>query len=710
MKKYLLLILSISYFLAEAQLTPTQPMQEINAFTSVVADGQLIIASTDKNKIVKSTDGGTTWLTVTGNVPAGINKLYSPAPSLIFACGNGGAMTKSSDFGDTWSPVNSGTTVDLLDFTSINSSILFACGKAGKIIKSTDGGSSWTAMNPTQFNINSIKFASQQTGWAACDNGIILRTLDAGATWARVPGASAPCDFGVITLHGLDGIFVFGREGQVVASTNGGIDWKYGDETYYMKGDTVIAAWNYGRDTVVYADDRGALSMVIMKPDRLGFDRFGDQAPLEARYNAAFRTADKMFFVAGSGPNLSKAYGSGNNWTPLILLLKGKNLRLLKFAGDKVGIVSDFDAQYYYSESDVFVTTDAGANWRFAKRGTRLRSLQALSPEKLYITELSAWMSRDSGKVWTTKTNIDGYFRDMLFLDSLNGYCLSYYLYPTPPGLPRGRLYKTNDGGYTWSQLQIFESWSVWDIYADKTGRMWISQGAYGDILVSNNGGTGLSSSYVSTNAMPVGANIGERGYMAFGDGKIAFSSSGGFGFTLKYDQPGITLNAASNSIDGKSLVVGNGGKMLATTNDGESWQEINLGTSSDFTAVALMSDLSYIVCTGSGEVFKGERPFIFTDVKDETANSEMPVAFTLGNYPNPFNGSTVIHFTLPEDFNCRLEVFSSLGSLIFSNDIKGSKGENRFNFDAAGLESGVYFYRVKAGGKVLTGKMVLLK
>jgi len=52
MKKYLLLILSISYFLAEAQLTPTQPMQEINAFTSVVADGQLIIASTDKNKKV----------------------------------------------------------------------------------------------------------------------------------------------------------------------------------------------------------------------------------------------------------------------------------------------------------------------------------------------------------------------------------------------------------------------------------------------------------------------------------------------------------------------------------------------------------------------------------------------------------------------------------------------------------------------------------
>ncbi|GAB1347938.1 hypothetical protein MASR1M107_01490 [Ignavibacteriales bacterium] len=125
-------------------------------------------------------------------------------------------------------------------------------------------------------------------------------------------------------------------------------------------------------------------------------------------------------------------------------------------------------------------------------------------------------------------------------------------------------------------------------------------------------------------------------------------------------------------TIAGNSLIYacGENGKIIRSTDNGNSWQEINLGTGSDFTAVSLMSDLSYIVCTGSGEVFKGERPFVFTDVKDESP--ELPVAFTLGNYPNPFNGSTVINFTLPNESDCKLEVFSPIGSRVFESEIKG--------------------------------------
>jgi photosystem II stability/assembly factor-like uncharacterized protein len=474
-----------------------------------------------------------------------------------------------------------------------------------------------------------------------------------------------------------------------------------------MVGDTVIAAWHYARDTVVYADDRGALSMVVVKPDRLAFGRFGSQYPLLAKYIGAFRTDDKMFYVAGSGPNLSKAFGSGNGWISLIMLLKGKNLKFMKFADDKVGMVCDFSDQYYYSESSVYVTTDAGANWRYAKTGTRLRNLQALSPEKLYISEMRGWMSRDSGKTWTAKSDANGSMRDMIFLDSLNGYCLTYYTSPVP-GDPKGRLFKTTNGGYSWTQLQIFESWSVWDIYADKDGRMWISQGAYGAILVSSDGGYNSSSMYISTNSPPVGANIGALGYMAFGDGKIAFSSSGGFGFSLKYNQPGVVLNAASNSIEGRSLVVGNGGLILATTDYGNSWQTLPSGTTLNLTSVWLMPDLSFIVGTSSGEVFKGNTPIIFTEVENESP--ELPVDFTLGNYPNPFNGTTVIHFTLPADTDCKLEVFSPIGSRVFEIDIKGLKGNNNYNLNVPTLNSGVYLYRITAGGKALTGKMILLK
>lgn len=90
--------------------------------------------------------------------------------------------------------------------------------------------------------------------------------------------------------------------------------------------------------------------------------------------------------------------------------------------------------EYYYSESAVYVTTDAGTNWRYAKTGTRLRNLQALSPEKLYISEMKGWMSRDSGKTWTAKNEAAGVLRDMLFLDSLNVSLTTCI--PIPPGYP----------------------------------------------------------------------------------------------------------------------------------------------------------------------------------------------------------------------------------------------------------------------------------
>lgn len=68
MKKYLLSILPFVSFLL-CTLTPTHPWQEIDAFTSIVAKDQSIVVSTDKNKIIKSSDGGTTWQTVTDNIP-----------------------------------------------------------------------------------------------------------------------------------------------------------------------------------------------------------------------------------------------------------------------------------------------------------------------------------------------------------------------------------------------------------------------------------------------------------------------------------------------------------------------------------------------------------------------------------------------------------------------------------------------------------------
>ncbi|HEU4365733.1 MAG TPA: S8 family serine peptidase [Candidatus Krumholzibacteria bacterium] len=92
----------------------------------------------------------------------------------------------------------------------------------------------------------------------------------------------------------------------------------------------------------------------------------------------------------------------------------------------------------------------------------------------------------------------------------------------------------------------------------------------------------------------------------------------------------------------------------------------------------------------------------------------EAPVSFetTLEqNYPNPFNPRTTISFTLAAESLVRLDVFDVTGRRVAAlmDGVKGA-GRHAVDFEASSLASGVYFYRLNAGGVVAQRKMVLLK
>jgi hypothetical protein len=80
-------------------------------------------------------------------------------------------------------------------------------------------------------------------------------------------------------------------------------------------------------------------------------------------------------------------------------------------------------------------------------------------------------------------------------------------------------------------------------------------------------------------------------------------------------------------------------------------------------------------------------------------------------NYPNPFNPRTTIRFSLAETARAKVEVFNARGQLVETLlDREMSAGSHSIDFNAQGLASGVYFYRLTAGGFTDTRRMVLLK
>jgi len=80
-------------------------------------------------------------------------------------------------------------------------------------------------------------------------------------------------------------------------------------------------------------------------------------------------------------------------------------------------------------------------------------------------------------------------------------------------------------------------------------------------------------------------------------------------------------------------------------------------------------------------------------------------------NYPNPFNPSTNIRFTLPQVEQVTINVYNSIGQKIETLVSRQmAAGSHSVTFDAEGLPSGVYIYRLKAGEYRESRKMLLVK
>ncbi len=97
------------------------------------------------------------------------------------------------------------------------------------------------------------------------------------------------------------------------------------------------------------------------------------------------------------------------------------------------------------------------------------------------------------------------------------------------------------------------------------------------------------------------------------------------------------------------------------------------------------------------------------SDVEDDNTNIN---SFYLSqNFPNPFNPSTKIRFSIPHSTFVTLKVYDLLGREIATiiNEEK-MPGNYEVNFNANNLSSGVYFYRIRAGSFIDTKRLILLR
>jgi hypothetical protein len=155
---------------------------------------------------------------------------------------------------------------------------------------------------------------------------------------------------------------------------------------------------------------------------------------------------------------------------------------------------------------------------------------------------------------------------------------------------------------------------------------------------------------------------------------------------------------------------------VVKTDEDGNvSWDYLLSGTNDDCgNSVRQTSDGGFMVGGVTASFGAGSDDFLLIKIAPDMsvpyASVPQKMCF-LTNYPNPFNSSTQIEYTLPTTRQVSLRLYDVLGRevAVLVNGIK-TAGEYRVTFDAAGLASGVYLCRIEAGEFAQTRKIVLLR
>ena len=130
-------------------------------------------------------------------------------------------------------------------------------------------------------------------------------------------------------------------------------------------------------------------------------------------------------------------------------------------------------------------------------------------------------------------------------------------------------------------------------------------------------------------------------------------------------------------------------------------------------TGVAVMPDGSKFFVTdsfnGTTRVYK---KVVSTGIVDRRGGSETPDAYALmQSFPNPFNPTTTIRYALPNRSHVTLTLFNTIGQTVaelVNGDIDA--GYHEVKLDASKLASGVYYYRLVAGGFSETRKLILVR
>lgn len=359
-------------------------------------------------------------------------------------------------------------------------------------------------------------------------------------------------------------------------------------------------------------------------------------------------------------------------------------------------------------------------------------------------------MYQDSaGRIWLTTWGFEGlyYSDDGAQTWTSAGVDLSGGIGGAPDGLPdgfaqiyaitedilgtlfisanNGEVYRSFDRGTTWQkakQLPLGSADTAYSLESDPTVAGKLYAGTFGDGLY-------ITTDFAETWAKPASAGL-LNGYVYDIEvdpvtGNLFVGTAKGIFYSADDGATWTGLNNAfpfpTNPPEIRAIAFDENGQLFASTWGQGVWNSPDW-TASSLSVFALKNTNVMNMAVSRGKVFTLAdngltASFRYTSSSRSTSNEEVdglevPTDFALEqNYPNPFNPTTSIQFNLPLTQNVNLSVFDILGRRV-ATLVNGQlpAGKHNVTFEASGLPSGMYLYRLSTPNGSISQKMILMK
>jgi photosystem II stability/assembly factor-like uncharacterized protein len=606
----------------------------------------------------------------------------------------------STDNGVSWNPSGlAGKSIGPLG-AAANGYLFAGVGYPSIIYRSTDNGTSWnidtTGLGSTQDQAVSFYTGPSGTVILSFINKV-FRSTNNGDSWSLLYNGGANR-----AAIGLTGNIYLGTANGVLRSTNNGVAWAY-------KNTGLATTVGVASLLSLPNGDLLATSDIVYRSTNSG-DSWQAIGPAVSIGTAHHLVSDgnSTFYVGAYARGVFRTTDGGANWTQQVGGFRGSANKAIaaKTSGEIVTA----------GESGVFVSTDNGATWNLRGNGlgTHSQSIQTLavtpSGSLLAVSALNAnlFRSTDNGGNWSQifpPAQIPGPFLSVSPNIVLGG---------------AAGVYRSTNDGVNWASTGTTINQTVMALMRHSNGMLYAGASFGGVYASADTGKTwtlkGLNGqdvrSLVETPSGDILAGIWYTG--------VYRSTNGGTNWTpLSTATTGNSpkkLYRAGATILGIFGATGGSDAVFASTDGGTTWTSAGSGLPSFVSATDFATTPGgMVVASTSGPAgYSGFGVVRATGTASGVKGSSgtLPAEFILAqNFPNPFNPTTEIRYQVPQASDVRLVVYDILGreAAVLANERKAG-GKYEVRFDATGLASGVYLYRLTAGDLVQTRKMVLVR